>query len=88
MLEEIKEEYVFQYPLYNEWYFLIADFYLPKRKLLLEVDGSYHENEKKREQERKRKIWLNSLGYEVIRIKNKDVYKLNHKKLKELLKNK
>jgi len=86
LLDEIKEEYIFQYALFDEWYFLIADFFIPKYKVLLEVDGGYHKEKKKQEQEKKRELWLNDLGYKVVRIDNKDVYTLTKRKLKSLLK--
>ena len=46
----------------------IVDFYCPQAKLVIEVDGSVHDEQKKYDQEREEII--HTLGYLVVRFKN------------------
>jgi very-short-patch-repair endonuclease len=87
LLDDLHIKYKFQYPIFNEWYFLIADFYIPRYKLLIEVDGNQHKEYKKYAQEEKRKVWLTGMGYKILRIDNIDVFKLKKKDLLSLIKN-
>lgn len=50
----------------------IVDFYRPKKKLIIEIDGSQH-REKQRMYGIKRDKYLNSLGFTVLRFWNNDV---------------
>jgi len=86
LLNTLGHKYIFQYPIFNEWYFLIADFYLPKYKLIVEVDGYSHFNAESRAKERKRKKWLKTKGISVVRIKNKATRKLSSKQLNDRIK--
>ena len=51
----------------------IADFYIPKAKLVIEIDGSIHQEEKVRAKDNERTKFFNSLGIEVIRFTNEEV---------------
>ena len=53
--------------------FYIIDFVLPKYMLCFEIDGSSHD--KRKEYDRKRDRFIESLGFNVIHIKNKNVAK-------------
>jgi very-short-patch-repair endonuclease len=54
----------------------ICDFVCPELKLVIEVDGEQHEKDRKTiKQDRKKTVYLNSLGYKVIRFKN---YQINY----------
>lgn len=55
----------------------IADFFLPKRQMIVEVDDSGHERRKFKDA--KRTKFLNERGYSVARIKNNDIYGLTLK---------
>ena len=70
LLEDLGYEFIFQYALFDEWYFIIADFYLPRFRIIIEVDGPSHLDKDKKKQERKRKTWLEKQGIHVLRIKN------------------
>jgi very-short-patch-repair endonuclease len=48
----------------------IADFYCPKLKIIIEVDGSQHYEEKQLIYDAIRTEYLEEFGYEVIRIPN------------------
>ncbi len=54
-----------------EWY--ILDFYCPKLKLAIEIDGESHENKWDYDQQRDRK--LRSLGIKTLRYRDQDVDK-------------
>ena len=51
----------------------IVDFYCPKLKLIIEIDGYQHFYEENREYDNKRTEYLEKLGYRVLRFENTDV---------------
>ncbi len=51
----------------------IADFYCPSLKLVIEVDGGGHFTVSGKKYDRVRTEYMNSIGIEVIRYKNRDV---------------
>ena len=51
----------------------IADFVASGKKLIIELDGSQHLDEKNTVKDNERTRYLNSLGYKVIRVFNNDV---------------
>ncbi|WGE31551.1 endonuclease domain-containing protein [Actinobacillus genomosp. 2] len=59
-----------QKPLLN----YIVDFYCPKAKLIIELDGSQHYEADYQEKDRLRDAELNSLGFTVMRFSNDEVY--------------
>jgi very-short-patch-repair endonuclease len=70
-----------QYPLFFDLYgietFYIADFFCFENKLVIEIDGGYHEQQKLKDALRTDVI--NLLGLNVIRFKNEEVEKnINH----------
>jgi very-short-patch-repair endonuclease len=54
----------------NRKRFFVADYYCHKKKLVLEIDGKIHENQKEHDELRTQII--NLLGMTVVRIKNED----------------
>ena len=54
--------------------YYIVDFYCASEKLIIELDGQGHFNPEAQEYDRKRTIYLESLGYKVIRFENKMVF--------------
>lgn len=52
----------------------IADFYFPSRKVIMEVDGGYHQDAVQRKADLSRTSDLESLGYKVVRMSNAQVY--------------
>ncbi|MFA6197959.1 MAG: endonuclease domain-containing protein [Patescibacteria group bacterium] len=52
----------------------VLDFYCPKLKLAIEVDGATHSTPRERAYDQKRQQWLESLGIQVIRFTNQDVF--------------
>ena len=53
----------------------IADFYCHKIKLIIEVDGSIHENKDVKDYDERRENDLKSWGYNIIRFSNQQVLK-------------
>jgi very-short-patch-repair endonuclease len=60
----------------------IVDFICISKRLIIEIDGGYHENEEQKAYDEERTKQLNSLGFEVIRFTNDEV--LNN--IKQVLK--
>jgi very-short-patch-repair endonuclease len=58
-----------QHPLNN----YIADFYCHELKLVIELDGKYHEQEEVKDKDQKRTDDLQALGINVYRISNEDL---------------
>ncbi len=56
----------------------IVDFYIPKRKVIIEIDGGYHLNTT-RQDNYKDLMWLQKRGMRTLRIKNEDVLNGNFK---------
>ena len=52
----------------------ILDFYCPKSRLAIELDGSYHRDSAVADNDRLRSEYLNSVGIQVIRFKNCDIW--------------
>ncbi len=53
----------------------IVDFYCPKLKLIIEIDGYQHFYEENTEYDNKRTAYLESLGFYVLRFENTEVNK-------------
>ncbi len=53
----------------------IADFYCPRYKIVIELDGNQHNNEEQKEYDNERTRYLNDLGIKVLRFWNNDINK-------------
>jgi len=51
----------------------IVDFYIPKLKLVIEVDGEIHNDKDIKEYDKQRSLFLESYNVEVIRFRNEEV---------------
>ena len=51
----------------------VVDFYCPARKLIIEIDGSQHGDQKAESYDNERTIYLESLGYRVLRFWNNEI---------------
>lgn len=86
LLDEINERYIFQKSFIKGNFYCIVDFYLPKRKLCLEVDGGYHFSDKQRKKDYIRDKYLKvDRGFKVLRISNEAVKIIDSVSLKLLL---
>ena len=70
--KQIKEVQFYRQRLIGNY---IADFYCPKAKLIIEVDGSQHYEEEGIEKDKIRDEYFESLGLKVLRFTNLDVLK-------------
>lgn len=52
----------------------ICDFVCLKKKLIIEVDGGYHNELQQMEDDALRQNWLERQGYEVVRFTNEEIY--------------
>ena len=62
----------------------IADFYCHKAKLIIEVDGSIHNNEDVKESDELRQKELENWGYTIIRFTNKIILECSEKVILEI----
>ena len=85
LLDELKIKYIFQHPIYNNWYFCIVDFLIPYKNLIIEIDGGIHNRPDIKKKDARHEKWLRSLGYTIIRLKNEEVYKLTKSKLMKII---
>ncbi len=86
-LEKVKIPFVFQYPVIcNKKNLFILDFYLPKHKLAIELDGSQHYTPEGQKNDKRRTACLKKEGIQVIRFMNRQVAEVTVLHLTELLK--
>lgn len=78
-LSYTKYDFVREMPIKNEVSFYIIDFYIPKLKLCIEVDGGYHSQGLQQWKDGKRDGYLKSQGYRVLRISNETAFSLKYK---------
>lgn len=72
---------VFQYPVIFSGGYIIADFYLPRFGVILEIDGGYHQTEEQIKKDLAKDNAYKSHGYNVVRIKNTEVDTFHTKSL-------
>lgn len=71
LLEQIGERYIFQKGFLKPFH-RIVDFYIPKKKIIIEVDGGYHKDTREKDF-LKDKLWLEKRGMKTIRITNEQI---------------
>lgn len=85
-LEKLKEPFVFQYPIIcKKERLFILDFYLPKLKLAIELDGHSHYTKAGIGKDKRRTALLKKEGIRVVRIANSLVKAITPKNIQELL---
>ena len=62
----------------------IADFACLSEKLIIELDGGYHNTEQQKEADLVRDAWLNKMGYKVLRFTNEELYENINKVMIEI----
>ena len=67
---------------------MIADFYIPAIKLIIEIDGGYHETSKQKARDNFKDEHYKDRGFSVIRIKNEDVISFDFSELKKSVESK
>jgi len=64
----------------------VVDFYCPKHKLAVELDGEVHFTEEAAAYDAKRTAYLNSVGVQVVRFENFEVFQYPMRTLDEIRK--
>ena len=64
----------------NRLHFFIADFYSAEQKLVIELDGKIHHNQKSYDHERNSVI--SEMGLKVVRFKNEEIWHMDRLKAK------
>ncbi len=72
-LDECKIKYEFQKYFFTSARSCIADFYIPKYRLVIEVDGGYHSSYRQIVRDAEKDMFYMDMGLRLIRIKNEDV---------------
>lgn len=67
--KKLGHKFLFQYIIGQ----YIVDFLCPDAMLVVEVDGGYHSEPRQEEDDAVRTVWLENMGYEVIRFTNEEV---------------
>ena len=70
-------EFVYIHGVLSEHSFFTADFFIPKYRLIIEIDGKCHDNPDQAKRDIIKDIVYTSLGYNVLRIKNSEVDTFN-----------
>jgi len=72
-LTDLGVRYMFQKGFIKGNNFCIADFYLPKYKLVIEIDGGYHLTDEQIKRDKNKDNYYKERGFKVLHIKNEDV---------------
>jgi len=72
-IRKIHPSVIFQKAFTRDGKLYIVDFYLPIKGIIIELDGSQHEEYEHKWKDQFRDETLESWGYKVIRLKNKEV---------------
>lgn len=62
----------------------IIDFYCPKLKLALEIDGSVHDTEEAQQYDARRQKYIEEFGIKFLRIRNEEILSNGYKALSKL----
>jgi len=65
----------------------IVDFYCPKAKVVIELDGGQHYDDRGKKKDEKRDKYLMSLGLKILRFSDRDFLKNQKKILEEIWRN-
>lgn len=91
LLRQVKKEYdlKFECKFQKGWYedeaFYISDFYFPRSKMTVELDGMQHSNPHQMRKDERKSRHLRALGIGTIRLKNQMVYDMNSDKMMDFL---
>ena len=73
MLNREGIQHVHQKPFYTEHWFYVGDFYIPKLKMLIELDGSSHKGNKLHDTKRTNRLAESRKVQSMLRVKNSDI---------------
>jgi very-short-patch-repair endonuclease len=85
-LRQLNVTFIFQKVIKHDDGFYVGDFYLPDYNLIVEVDGLYHSaNKDQRDKDLIRTKKIKTLGFNLVRITNRQVYNWPPEKILEHL---
>jgi len=64
---------IYQFPVVFTDSYFVADFYLPRYGVILEIDGDCHLSEEQRRKDQQKDSAYRTNGYHIVRIRNQDV---------------
>lgn len=70
--KQLKEKQFYRQKIIGNY---IVDFYCPKTKLIIEIDGGQHYEETEKQKDSVRDEYLKSLGLKVLRFSDREVFK-------------
>ena len=70
ILDKLGVRYIRQYPIWTGRKRHYADIYIPKYRLILEIDGKYHYTKEQARKDTNRSAGIRRLGYHVCRLSN------------------
>jgi len=87
-IKETGAKFTFQHVIFCNNTFYIVDFFFPLKRLVIEIDGGYHNEEEQIKKDIIRTSHLKELGIEVVRYTNEEVFDTDNfrKQLTNLLK--
>jgi very-short-patch-repair endonuclease len=77
ILNELHVSFIFQKGFFTPFH-RIVDFYIPKRKIIIEVDGGYHQNTQTKDM-RKDMSFFDRRGFRTLRFTNEEVFFVDFK---------
>ena len=80
-------KYKFQRGFIKGGYFAIVDFYIPSRKLCIEIDGEYHKEPEQQKKDKHRDNWLKTVRKLIVkRITNEQAAKMTLAEVRQFVK--
>lgn len=70
ILDKLGVRYIRQYPIWTGRRQYYADIYIPKYRLIFEIDGKYHYTKEQTRKDSNRSAGIRRLGYHVCRLSN------------------
>lgn len=77
ILNKLGLKHIRQYPIWTGRRQYYADIYIPKYKLILEIDGKYHYTNEQTRKDTNRSAGIRRLGYHVCRLSNAEARKVD-----------
>lgn len=78
ILDKLGISYIRQFPIKTPRKQFYADIYIPKFRLVLEIDGAYHYTDNQTRLDNNRSACIRRLGYHLYRLSNKEARNSRH----------
>lgn len=74
MLEDNGISFIFQHPVIFKYTFYVADFFIPSKNVIIEIDGGYHDGGRQKIKDECRRAKIETRKYSVLRVRNVDIF--------------